>query len=59
MVTQKSIAFVVHKPMEYQPIDKSERKRITKLVMRELFVIASRYDGSTKMQLILRAKGNI
>jgi hypothetical protein len=58
MVTQKSIAFVVRKQMDYQSIDKLERKRITKLVMRELFNVADRFDGSPKMKITFLVRGN-
>jgi hypothetical protein len=58
MITRKAIAFVVSKPMDYKPIDKSERRRITKLVMRQLFSVAGRFDGSSKVKVTFTARGN-
>ena len=59
MITKKELKFRVNKPINYKPISKIERKRVTKLVMRQLFSIAERYDGTPSIKLTLQAKGNI
>ena len=58
MVTHKVISFRVYKPQEYNPISKSERRRITRLVMRQLFNVATQFDGSSKMKVTFTARGN-
>jgi len=59
MITKKEIKFRVNKPINYNPISKLERRRVTKLVMRQLFRIAERYDGTPSIRLTFNAKGNI
>ena len=57
MISKKIMEFRVYKP-DYNPISKSERKRITKLVMRQLFNIATRFDGASKVKVSITARGN-
>lgn len=60
MTTEKEISFIVHKSDDYKPISKLEKRRVTKLVMRQLFRVAARFDGSPKMEIKINfhAKGN-
>ncbi len=59
MVTHKVISFTVYKPDDYRPILQAERRRITKLVMKQLFNVAGRFDGPSTIRMDISAKGNI
>ncbi len=58
MVTKKTMEFRIYKPQEYSPISKLERRRITRLVMRQLFNVATRFDGASKVKVSITARGN-
>jgi len=58
MVSITKINLVVYKPEDYKPIERQERKRITKLVMKRLFSLANRFDGASKVTITITAKGN-
>lgn len=59
MITCKEIKFRVDKPINYNPISKLEKRRVTRLVMRQLFNVAGRFDGASKMKVTFIARGNL
>jgi len=58
MISKKIMEFRIYKPKDYTPISKLERRRITRLVMRQLFSVAGRFDGTSKLKVIITARGN-
>ena len=58
MISKKIVEFRIYKP-DYNLISKSERRRITRLVMRQLFSIAARFDGTPKVKVSITARGNV
>lgn len=59
MITYKEIKFRVDKPINYNPISKLEKRRVTRLVMRELLSVAGRFDGASRMKVTFVARGNL
>ena len=57
MISKKIVEFRIYKP-NYNPISKSERRRITRLVMRQLFNVTTRFDGASKVKVSITARGN-
>ena len=58
MQTTKKFNFTVRKPINYLPIDKQEKQRIIKLLTKEILSIANRFDGSSRFEIRISAKGN-
>jgi len=58
MISKKEIRLHVNKPMNYLPIKRNERRRVTKEVARHILSIASRFDGDSKLTIKITAKGN-
>ena len=59
MQTCKIIQFDIIRPEDYKPIPKTEKKRIHYILMREVFSIAKRFDGTATFQVHISAKGNV
>ena len=58
MVMEKKFNFIIYKPEDYHPVDKRERKRITRIVMKRIFELANRFDGTLRITIRITAKGN-
>ena len=58
MTSSKKVIFNIYKPYNFKPIHKSEKRRITRLVMKELFEVANRFDGTSTVSIKINAKGN-
>ena len=58
MRSYKQVKLIVKKPMDYKPIPKWEKERVSKLITDELLEIANRFDGSSKIKIKIYAQGN-
>ena len=58
MITQKNINLHIYKPINYLPITKKEKKRVTREVMRQIFDVAGRFDGTSNVSIFITARGN-
>ena len=58
MISKKEIQLHVSKPMNYLPIPKKEKRRVTREVMRQIFDVAGRFDGTSNVSINITARGN-
>ena len=58
MISKKEIRLHVNKPINYLPITKKERRRVTREVMRQIFDVAGRFDGTSNVTINITARGN-
>jgi len=58
MISQKKIEFNINKPVNYMPITRKEKRRVTQVVMRHVLDVASRFDGTSKITINITARGN-
>lgn len=58
MISTKEFEMLIIKPYDYKPISKTEKKRVEKLVGKLVLEVANRFDGPSKIKVIIEAKGN-
>ena len=58
MITQKKIQLHINKPINYMPITRKEKRRVTQVVMRQIFDVAGRFDGTSIVTINITARGN-
>lgn len=58
MVITREISFFILKEEDYKPVNSNERRRVARQLLRLLFRLANRFDGSVKITIHLTLKGN-
>jgi len=58
MISEKRLTFTVYKPYDYRPLTKREKRRVRRVVMKEVFEMANKFDGTSAVTIFIKARGN-